>query len=297
MHSYLRFQLTYDTLPRPFSDLPVMRKDDSPKEIDTTLILQNLHLPRMQTQFQLFLKKCAYRLNQFLEIFSFARHDDEIIRVSRIVLYLQFAFHELIKFVHVDIRKKLGCQIADRNALRTEKIGITAGKAFDDSLQKPYHLRIFDFSLEKHEQNFVINTVKKLLHITFQYIAWPSVVSRYFSDHVCHSENALMSTLANPTGKRSQNECWFVNAVKDVENGVMKDAIPYSRLVNMPALRIMNMKIGVAIVYICFIFKVSAQFKNMLFQILFEKENIFLASLAPFEFVPCQKQVLWIGNF
>jgi hypothetical protein len=66
---------------------------------------------------------------------------------------------------------------------------------------------------------------------------------------------------------------------------------------DMSALGVIDKEVTIAAMFVGLVFQVSAQFKNVLLEILLKRHHVFFASLATFELVPCQKQILWVDNF
>lgn len=91
----------------------MVRKDYLPQEIYSLDVFPDAHFSRMKRQFKTVKKKCLNKRNCVCKNVFIFRYNDEIIRVSRIVLYLQGMLHKLIKLVHIDIRKNLRGEIAD----------------------------------------------------------------------------------------------------------------------------------------------------------------------------------------
>ena len=79
----------------------------------------------MQLQEKIFLQKSLYARNKFVKIFLFAMNYDKIVGIAHILFYFQYMFHKLIKFVHIDICKQLGGQIANRQASFTLSLSLS----------------------------------------------------------------------------------------------------------------------------------------------------------------------------
>ena len=76
------------------------------------------NLIRVQFQSQFLPQKILNFRNQIFQSSAASRKNHEIIRVSDIVFCFESMFYKLVKFVHVDIHKKLGGEIAERQAGR-----------------------------------------------------------------------------------------------------------------------------------------------------------------------------------
>ena len=60
----------------------------------------------------------------------------------------QLTLHELIKLIHVNVRKDLRCQIADWHASSLEQIRSACGKALDDLMHQSHDLLVLDLCAE-----------------------------------------------------------------------------------------------------------------------------------------------------
>ena len=64
--------------------------------------------------------------------------DDEIIRISNVILYLESMLHKLIKFIHINIHQKLRGEIAERQPLAWR----STLKTIDHSFDQPDNIRV-----------------------------------------------------------------------------------------------------------------------------------------------------------
>ncbi len=58
-----------------------------------------------------------YTWKQILQVFPVRRDNNEVIGIPSIMLYMKRMFHKLIELIHIDVRKQLACQIANRYAM------------------------------------------------------------------------------------------------------------------------------------------------------------------------------------
>ena len=99
------------------------------------------------------------------------RQKYEIIGITDVMLHLELMLHELIEFVHVDVHKKLGGEVAQRKA---------GSKAADNTLQKPERVCVRNVLVQDAHAHGVVDGSKELPNIALQYPAGASVVLRNF---------------------------------------------------------------------------------------------------------------------
>ncbi len=91
-----------------------MRETDISQKINALMQLPDENLFRMQGEREMIAKEFGDRLNQIFQIRPIRRCYCKIIGIAGIIFYMECMFHKLIKFIHIDVREKLGCKIADR---------------------------------------------------------------------------------------------------------------------------------------------------------------------------------------
>lgn len=286
-------KLSYNSLHRPLPHKPVVRQNDVPQKVDPVSVFPNLDFLRMQLEGKLLTQEFLYRLDQAFQILLAFRNDYEIVRVARVVSLFQFLFHKLIKLVHVDVRKKLRGEVADRNAASSEEIRLVASEALDDFFHEPHGVGILNLSAKKREKYSVVHRVEEFSYVAFQRIARLGIVLGNLSKHLLHSKNPFMRSLADTAGKRGRDKSGFKRAVQNLKNGVVKHAVTNGRLVDVPQLRVVDVEAGVRTVPICLAYEVPVQRKDFLLEVLLEVQNIRLTPFAALELVPRQKEVLW----
>jgi hypothetical protein len=90
-------------------------KNDIAKKINAMLYISYRYFLRMKLQLQMTFKKLRYRLNKISQLSATRSHYCKIIGITGIMFYMQTVLNELIKLIHINIREKLGGQIADWN--------------------------------------------------------------------------------------------------------------------------------------------------------------------------------------
>ena len=281
MHANPFLEFSQYASPRPFSYLLVMRECHIPQKIDSLSVLGDRDFSRMERKFQATSQKQGNAPYEIFKIALIVGYDDEIIRIAGIVFDFQFMFHELVEFVHINISKKLGCEIANRHALRAEQIGISARKAAYYFFQKPCRFIVFDFSSKDSQKDAVVDSIEKLPDIAFEHVARMRIVFGYFSDHIFHCKDSLVGAFSDTAGKRSRYERWFVDRIQYLENGVMKYPIPHRCLMDMPTLRVMYVEIGVRIMHVRLVFQMPMQLENLLFEIFLQTAKCPFSSFFP----------------
>ena len=234
-----------------FTQCSMFRKGDISKKIYATGIFSYRNFTWVEFKIQMTTKIVPNFRNQLFQRIYVFRHNDKIVRVADIIFYLQLLFHKLIKLIHVDIGKKLRCQITNRESFSNEKIGRFSGKTFNDFFHKPHRVGIFYFSTQKLDQNGMVNAIKKLSYVALERISCPGIIFRSSSEHCIQNTNALMCSFSNTTGKGMGYKSWFKNWVKDFENCMVQYSVPNRCLVNMSKLWVVNVKTTIRPMLVC----------------------------------------------
>jgi hypothetical protein len=269
----------------------VVRQDYVSEEIRALSIFSDGYFFRVQLQFQLLSKKILYGWQQTLQVRFITRNDNKIIGVAGVPSYSQRVFYKVIKLAHVDIRKHLRGEVADRDAL-----ALGCRVALYNFCQKPKRFSISDSSLKNAEQNGMINGIEKLSHVTLKYPAFIGSVLALGPKHISHAFDAFMRAFADAAGKRGRDECLLKNRIDYSKNRVMQNAVSHYCFVYSTALRIVNPKSVVWAVLVGLIPQVATQLKDMLLNLLLKFGNVRLISFVAFENFPCRKEVL-CGNY
>jgi len=269
----------------------VVRQDYISEEIRALPIFSYGYFFRVQLQFQILSKKISYGWQQTLQVRLIMRDDHEVIGIASVPFYPQRVFYKVIKLAHVDVRKHLRGEIADGNAF-------TFGRRVTSHnfCQKPERVIVPDSSLKDAKQNLMINGVKKLSHVAFQYPAFIRSILALDPKHISYAFDAFMRAFADAAGKRGRDECLLKNRIDDSKNRVVQNPISHYGLVYSTTLGIVNPKSVVWAVLVGLIPQVAAQLKDMLFNLLLKFGNIRLISFVAFENFPCRKEIL-CGNY
>ncbi len=253
-HFYFLIQLSNHSSFSSFAERAIVRKGNIPKKINAPMIFSYRNLTWMQFKVQIATKKILYFGYQFIQKILTFRHNYKIVCVANIIFYFQFFLHKLIKFIHVDIGKKLRGQIANRESFSSKKIRRLTSEALNYFFHKPQCIRVFYFSTQKLDQNGVINTIEELSHITFQRISSLGEVFRITTKQFFQNLNTFVSAFTNATGEGMRYKGRFKNWIEDLKNCVVKYSISNSSFMYMPKLRIVNIKVAIRPVFVASIF-------------------------------------------
>jgi hypothetical protein len=288
--------LTQHSLLACLAHQPVMRKLHISQEVDAFVILNKLYFVRVQTQAQFFLQKLLDRGEEILQLRFVGRDDNKVIGVADIVFGFKLVLYKLVKLVHVHVRKQLRSQIADWHTPRVEEVALAGRKAADNFFKQLHYLRILNASCQYLQQYFVVDAVEKLPHIALQCVAGARTIAAHCSEHFRQSLYSFVRALADTTRKGVGDEAGLEHRIKLLKNGVVQHSIAHRRFVDVPELRVGDIKGGVRAVFVCFVSEVAMQLKNVLLQFFFKLHDIVLAPLVLLELVPCIEQVLDRGH-
>ncbi len=234
-----------------FAQCTVVRKRNVAEKINATSVCTYGDLAWMQLKVEMIVKEVLdFRDKVFQEIFVI-RCNNKIISVANIIFNFQFFFHKLIKLIHVDIGEQLRCQITNRKPSSGKQIGKLSGKTLDYFLHKPQSPKVFHLSLQKLDQDSVVNTIKKLSDITFKCIRCLSVILRDLTKHYVQNMNAFMSSFSDAAGKRMGYKSWFKNWIEYLKNCMMQHSVSNRRFMNMSEFRIINIEVAIRSMPIC----------------------------------------------
>lgn len=133
----------------------------------------------------------------------------------------------------------------------------------------------------------VINRIKEFLDIAFQNKTGVCSVLMNPPRHFLQNRNTPMRAVANPARKGSGNESFFENRIDNRKYGMMQNPIPNQSFMDVPLLRIMDVKADIWSVLIGFIAQFATKLKYILFEMPFESPHITFISFVAFESVPC----------
>ena len=141
----------------------------------------------------------------------------------------------------------------------------------------------------------MIHTIKKSSNIAFQNKARFCVVFTNFSNRFRKPQNTFVSTLTNPARKRSCNEGFIENWIKNFVYSVMNNSVSNGGFMNMPSFRVSNVETFIRSVLVFFTNQISMKLKDILFQMISKLQHIIFIVLTLFKFIPSQKKIFGIN--
>ena len=153
--------------------------------------------------------------------------------------------HELIKDIHVDIRKKLRREVADGHTFALEETHLSLRKAANNSFKETHDVGIGNPPPQNLEQDMVINGIEEFSHVAFQHEAGRRVVSARFSHHTRQRLDAFVRTLADTAGVGIGDEGRLKDWIQYLKDGMMDDPITDGGLMDVSLLGIGNEERGV----------------------------------------------------
>ena len=172
------------------------------EEIDAGRTSANLHLISMELQCERIPQESSDRIQNLLEPFAVATHNDEIIRVSDIVFRLQFVLHELVELVHIHVDQDLRREIAERKSLA----GRVAFKAAGHGLDEIDDVIVGDMLFHDPNENPLINGCEAFSDVAFQNPECLRVVLAAFESEFPKALDRSMRAAPFSAGIRVKNE-------------------------------------------------------------------------------------------
>lgn len=104
----------------------MVRKNDIAKKIDSLPYFAQCDLVRMECEEEAFIQKAPDCRKKRNELNGVIMQDDEIVRIPDIRPDMQGFLCKMIERIHIYVRKKLRCQIPDRDALSSLSLSLSA---------------------------------------------------------------------------------------------------------------------------------------------------------------------------
>ncbi len=213
-------------------------------------------------------------------------------------------FNKLIKFIEIDVGKKLGGQIAnwysDFAGIFTLSLSLSlslvnARVTLDNCSQEPHRIWVFNLSTENLQQNCVVDALKEFLDVAFKNVARAVVVPARLAQHFLDRFYSSVRPSTQPARKRGRNKSWIENQIQNSEYGVMQNPIANRGLMNVARFRVANPKTSVGTVAISLPSQFSMELKNVFFQPTFKSHHVWPNPLVSLKNIPGQKQVCGIN--
>ena len=167
-----------------------MGQNNIAKKVYPLTHFTNLHFVRMKFELEFFAEECPYLLCGGLEKLAVGMHDDKIVTVTKIVLCLQSVFNKLVKFIQIDICKKLACYIS-----QWQSLSFCFFKTCEYRINKLKHVGTGDMLRDKRAQYNMIDRIKKFSHITLERICLDFPIFTYLATRIIQTHDSSVSTL------------------------------------------------------------------------------------------------------
>lgn len=226
-----------------------MREQDIPEEIDTLAVLPDRHLVRMKHETQLMRKIGVDGHQKYFKVSCAMRDDHEIIRVPEIVLDPECVFHELIKFIHVDICKELRREVPDGDAASWKLL--SPRETVDDFFEERADARVIDLPTEHPLQNGMVNGGEEPVNVALEREARTGAIPADFPQHSFERIDATMSPLALATREEMRDERRLEDRIEGSEDGMVHDTVADGRFVDLALLGIADAERVILAVPVC----------------------------------------------
>jgi len=143
----------------------------------------------------------------------------------------------------------------------------------------------------------MVDGSEKLGYVQLQNPQCPRVIMRKSKSKILQPPYRRMRALSFSGRPGVKNKYFIPHRLNDPVDGVMKQAIPDRRFVDIAAFRIVDNKRNIAAVFISSILEIFVQRKNMVFKIDFKFRYIIFVALLFFELRPSAEQVLQRNYF
>lgn len=143
----------------------------------------------------------------------------------------------------------------------------------------------------------MVNAREKLADVAFQNPESAGIVTARLPGKITKPIQRFVRALAYPARIGVGNKNFFEERIKHPVDGVMDEAVADSRFVDVPGLRVGDVKSFVSAVTICPIDKFIFKFYNIIRQSEREFLDVSLPSLPFHEFIPCLQKVFPARDF
>lgn len=137
----------------------------------------------------------------------------------------------------------------------------------------------------------MIDRREEFPHIAFEHPALARVILRGFAEKILESLHCLMRSFSITARIRIGYEPAIEEGIELAIERMMEQAVAHERLMDIPRLRIGNLKGVVASMPVSPFLELAPQLEDVIHEPVLEFLNILLLPLAPDEFLPCREQV------
>lgn len=223
------------------ADDPVMGKLDVSQEVYALREGVEGYFLRMERELQPILKESSDLREPLCKLLSVVGDQNEVIGVADVEPNSEFFLDELVGLRHIEIRKHLACQVADRKA------GV---KAPDDLSQKPHRLGVLDSFLQQPDERPVVDRGEELSHVTFHGDDGFPVVCARATEQRMKAIHAPVSAVTHATGEGILDEGFLKARIHDRMDRMVHNSVPNGCFVNVPLFRVRDEKARVGTVAI-----------------------------------------------
>lgn len=254
-------QLSKHSLLGRGSKYPVIRKVHPSKEINARCERFQDDFLRIQAKVQFCLQKFCNLRQESGKKCSVRIQYHEIICVPDVMTYFEFSFHELIKFVHVDVHKELTREIPER---KTDTHIVSNVKTFNNLLQKPEGIIVRNGTTQNVHQHLMIDIGEEFADIALEHPRRLRVIARDFVSELLESIHGAVCALADTAGVRIVDEEAIEERIQLPVHRVMYEPIADGCLMNLARLRVIDSECLVGSVPIALCSKLSMEFNNVI---------------------------------
>lgn len=199
---------------------------------------------------------------------------------------MQIMLHKLIKFVHVNVREQLRCQVPQWQSFSLNRRGSRRCKTADNFLKQPHSAFILNALAQQFDQYRMVDRIEKLSNVAFQRITRHAIVLRYLARQFFEFCYSPVRSISYPARKRIAYKCFLEQRGKHCIHGMVYDTITYHRFVDVPHFRIRHIKPAIWAMAIFAALQFSLQCKDIPLKIPLERHNIRLIPFPLLERVP-----------
>ncbi len=160
-------------------------------------------------------------------------------------------FHKLVKFVHINIREKLGGQIAERET----NARLPRTKTLNNLSEKPDNFLAGALTRQSTKQNFMVNVREKLPDVALQNPAGFGVVLAHFTTKRTESVYGFVRSFTDAAGIGIGDKSSVKERIKNAIDGVVKQTVADLGLVDVSRLGVGNVESLIWAVLVCLVAK------------------------------------------
>jgi len=227
-------------------------------------------------------EKYADLRHQIFQVPSVARKYCEIVGITEIVRYLQLALHKLVEFIHINIHKKLRGKIAERKPHARPR----RREAPDHFSEKPSDSFVGNPAVQNFRKHAMVDCREELPDVAFQDPDRFRMIRALLAGERIKTIQRPMRSLGDAAGIRVRDKRCIEERIKPSINGMMKQAIPHGRLMDIARLRVADVERTIRPMPIRMRNEIPMEQEDMIHEAQREFLNIGFIPLADNEFRP-----------